>query len=109
MSRATTTGLMTTGCMAIALAGVLLAGAAAAGPIEQACARSDRGASNQALCSCIQQVANVTLDSRDQRLAAQFFRDPHMSQEVRQSSRQSDEVFWRKYIAFGSAAESYCS
>lgn len=93
----------------IALAGVVICGAAAAGPIESACARSERGARNAALCNCIQQVADVTLDGRDQRLAARFFRDPNMAQQVRQSDRRSDESFWLRYRAFGSAAESYCS
>lgn len=93
----------------IALLGVILCGSAAAGPIEAACARSERGALNPSLCNCIQQVADITLDGRDQRLAARFFRDPHMAQEVRQSDRASDEVFWHRYRAFGSAAESYCS
>ncbi len=93
----------------IALAGVVICGSAAAGPIESACTRSERGARNVALCTCIQQVANVTLDGRDQRLAARFFRDPNMAQEVRQSDRRSDETFWSRYRAFGSAAESYCS
>lgn len=94
---------------AIALSGILVAGAATAGPIRNACAQSDRGARNASLCSCIQQVADVTLDGRDQQLAARFFSDPHMSQEVRMSDRPRDERFWRKYRAFGSAAESYCS
>jgi hypothetical protein len=94
---------------AIALAGILVASAATAGPIRNACAQSDRGASNVALCSCIQQVADATLTGRDQRMAARFFSDPHMAQEVRMSDRRSDEVFWRRYRAFGSAAENYCS
>ncbi len=51
----------------------------------------------------------MTLDGRDQRLAARFFRDPNMAQQVRQSDRRSDESFWLRYRAFGSAAESYCS
>ena len=93
----------------LALTGILFAGAACAGPIESACARSERGAQNLALCNCIQQVADVTLDRRDQKLAARFFRDPAMSQQVRMSDSRSDEVFWQKYRAFGSAAESYCN
>lgn len=94
---------------AMALAGALFAGCAGAGPIERACAQSERGAQNRQLCGCIQQVADITLDRRDQRMAAKFFADPHMAQEIRQSDRRSHETFWRKYRAFGSAAESYCS
>ena len=95
--------------ISIALTGILLAGAAHAGAIERACKRSDRAAGKQHLCSCIQQVADVTLDRRDQRMAAQFFKDPHKAQEIRQSDRRSHDVFWKKYRAFGDAAESYCS
>lgn len=94
---------------ALALAGALFAGCAGAGPIERACQQSDRGAGNRQLCGCIQQVADITLDRRDQKMAAKFFSDPNRAQEIRQSDSRSDEVFWRKYRAFGSAAESYCS
>nr|WP_226782213.1 hypothetical protein [Oceaniglobus trochenteri] len=80
-----------------------------AGTIERACLKSDRKAATRALCGCIQQVADLTLDRRDQRLAAKFFRDPHRAQEVRQSDRSSDETFWKKYKQFGSNAKAYCS
>ena len=93
----------------LSLTAILLAGTVHAGAIERACKRSDRAAGKQALCNCIQQVADVTLDRRDQRMAAKFFKDPHMAQEIRQSDRSSHEVFWKKYRAFGSAAETYCS
>ncbi|WP_227419298.1 hypothetical protein [Roseitranquillus sediminis] len=81
---------------------------AQAGLVENACLRSDRGPS-RSLCGCIQQVANATLDRRDQRLAASFFADPHRSQVVRQSSRRSDEVFWQRYKRFGATAEAHCA
>ncbi|SES42379.1 hypothetical protein SAMN04490244_12032 [Tranquillimonas rosea] len=86
-----------------------LGSAACAGPVEKACEKSDRASGNTQLCGCIQQVADLTLDGRDQRLAAKFFRDPHRAQEIRQSDRQSDERFWTKYREFGSNAERYCS
>ncbi|SPJ24882.1 hypothetical protein [Palleronia abyssalis] len=92
-----------------AAAGLFLATSAHAGVIESACNRSDRAAGKRQLCNCIQQVADFTLDRRDQRLAARFFKDPHKAQEIRQSSRANDEVFWKRYREFGSAAESYCS
>ncbi len=80
---------------------------AAAGLIERACNSSDRS-SSRSLCNCIQRVADATLDRRDQMLAAKFFDDPHMAQEIRQSDRRSDEVFWKKYKFFGRSAEGYC-
>lgn len=86
----------------------LLPGAAAAGDIERACLGSERAAGNRALCGCIQDAADLTLSTRDQRRAATFFADPHRAQEVRQSDRRSDEVFWDRYRQFGEAAESFC-
>lgn len=83
------------------------AGTAAAGPIERACLSSGRSASMQ-LCTCIQQAADLTLTGRDQSRAAEFFRDPHQAQVVRQSDRSSDEDFWQRYRAFGQTAEAYC-
>ena len=85
------------------------AGSAQAGVIERACLRSDRQQASRSLCGCIQLVADITLSRRDQRMAAKFFRDPHRTQEVRQSSRPRDERFWLKYRAFGQSAETYCS
>lgn len=81
---------------------------AAAGPIESACNRSDRDAASRALCSCIQQVADMTLESRDQRRAAVFFRDPDQANETWLSKRPQDDAFWERYKNFGATAEAYC-
>lgn len=81
---------------------------AMAGPIDNACRSSERGASSQ-LCGCIQQVADQTLSRSDQRRAAKFFRDPHEAQEVRTSNSSSDNAFWSRYTNFASTAEAYCS
>jgi len=80
-----------------------------AGTIERACLQSDRHGVSRALCGCIQDVANLTLNNTDQRLAATFFQMPHRAQEIRQSDRRSDKRFWERYKEFGSAAEVYCS
>lgn len=95
--------------MALAAGALALSATTAhAGILERACNGSDRRAANRALCGCIQKVADITLDRRDQRLAAKFFADPHRAQEVRQSDRPSHEIFWQKYKAFGQSAERYC-
>lgn len=80
-----------------------------AGPIESACARSDRANGNRNLCRCIQSVADQTLSRGDQRRAARFFRDPQRAQDMRTSSRARDNAFWTRYRAFGSAAERRCA
>jgi hypothetical protein len=83
--------------------------AAMAGPIDRACMTSDRKARSPRLCSCIQQVADRTLSRSDQRMAAKFFRDPQMAQDIRQSDNQNHAIFWRKYRAFGETAAAMCS
>lgn len=96
----------------LALAGLLTPVAPTfveAGPIQRACMKSDRKAANRQLCSCIQKVARNTLTSSDQRIAATFFKDPHKSQEMRQSDRTSHEKFWKRYREFGSQAQQRCS
>ena len=80
-----------------------------AGPIESACNRSDRAQANPALCRCIDTVAQQTLTRSEQRRAARFFTDPDLAQEVRMSKRESDNVFWDRYRAFGATAEQYCA
>ncbi|MFU8883783.1 MAG: hypothetical protein ACNA7Q_15580 [Rhodobacterales bacterium] len=79
-----------------------------AGPIDRACMASDRKARSLRLCTCIQQVADRTLSRSDQRMAARFFRDPQMAQDIRQSDNQSHGIFWRKYRAFGETAAATC-
>ncbi|SFR56229.1 hypothetical protein [Litoreibacter janthinus] len=92
----------------IAVIAGLSASAASAGPIERACLKSDRKAASRPLCNCVQQVADLTLDAGDQRLAATFFSDPHRAQVIRQSDNQGHEKFWKRYKEFGANAESYC-
>lgn len=94
----------------ICLAGIALiaAGPVFAGRIEQACLKSERARGQRALCGCIQDAADKTLNARDQKLAASFFEDPHRAQEVRQSNSRRNEAFWQRYESFGVAAESFC-
>ncbi|WP_128254268.1 hypothetical protein [Falsirhodobacter deserti] len=81
---------------------------ASAGPVERACLRSDRGAGNAQICSCIQQAADMTLNSSDQHRAAAFFKDPDEAQAMRVSRKSSDSAFWNRYKSFGQAAQAYC-
>jgi hypothetical protein len=87
----------------------LFAQTAHAGPIENACLASARGGATAALCGCIQQVADVTLTSSDQRRAAKFFADPEQAQRVKVSNSSAAEAFWQRYADFGEAAEMVCS
>lgn len=82
---------------------------AMAGPIENACLKSDRKQANRALCGCIQQVADMTLKSGDQRKAATFFKDPDQAQKVRMSKSDRDNEFWARYKNFGETAQVYCA
>lgn len=79
-----------------------------AGPVETACNRSDREASSRSLCDCIQEVADQTLSSSDQRRAASFFKDPEKAHKVWMSKSRADDAFWDRYKAFGEQAEAFC-
>lgn len=89
-----------------ALALPIMATTASAGPIERACRQADGG--NRAVCSCIQQVADMTLRGADQRRAAKLMKDPDLAHEVWISKRESDDQFWERYKAFGEQAGAYC-
>ena len=94
----------------VAIAAILLtAPFAEAGPIDNACIRSERGARSAGLCGCIQQVADQTLSRADQRRAAGFFRNAQAAQDVRMSKRAADNQFWDRYKAFAATAEAYCA
>ena len=93
---------------AVAVLAGVVASPLFANQIERACLKSDRGGS-RAICGCIQDAANLTLTTKDQRLAATFFADPDRAQEIRQSKRSSHEVFWQRYKNFGQTAELFCN
>ncbi|WP_341368959.1 arginine transporter [Yoonia sp. BS5-3] len=78
------------------------------GAISEACIDGGRSAASPALCSCIQQVANQSLSSRDQSRAAIFFAEPQLAQDTRQSDRISDEAFWQRYKSFTELSTQIC-
>jgi len=81
----------------------------AGGKIQRACMKSDRPAASRRLCRCIQDAADLMLSGQDQTLAAKFFKDPQMAQDVRQADDSRKEAFWKRYKEFGSTAKAYCS
>ena len=103
---------MKTGVIKAALAVVAvlgMTGFAHAGPIESACLQSTRDAANRSLCSCIQQVADITLQNSDQNLVASFFKDPNRAEKVRMSQSKRDDDFWDRYTTFGQQARLSCA
>ena len=82
--------------------------AEAGGKVQRACNKSDRAASSAPLCRCIQKAANSVLSRSDQKLAAKFFKDPQLAQDVRQADNATKEAFWKRYKEFGSAAKARC-
>lgn len=78
------------------------------GVIDRACRSSNRSSSSPQLCSCIQKVANASLNRGERRKVAKWFSDPHQAQEIRQSDRSSDEDLWKRYRAFGERAKKTC-
>ena len=88
---------------------VCTAGYACVGPIESACLKSSRDAANRSLCSCIQQVADITLQNSDQNLVASFFKDPNKAEKVRMSQSKRDDDFWARYTTFGHQAQLSCA
>ena len=93
----------------LALGFGLVASSAMAGPIQTACLQAGRNAASAGLCSCIQQVADVTLGNSDQRRAAGFFKNPDKAQEVHMSKTRNDDQFWQRYQVFGQQAEMACT
>jgi len=85
------------------------ASGAMAGQVERACLASPRAGGDRVLCSCIQQVADMTLSPAEQRRVARFFRDPESSQEAKARDDIRSEAFWNRYAEFGAAAEGLCA
>jgi hypothetical protein len=89
-------------------AGTLGAPAHAGSAIENACLSAGRNAASRELCGCIQQVADAVLSPGEQKRGAKLFADPHLSQELRVSRRDTDMSFWQKWQAFSATAAQYC-
>ena len=97
------------GATAVALAISFVAGLAHAGPIGNACLKSDRKAVSRSLCGCIDQAADLTLSGSDQRRVAKFFNDPEAVQKVKLSDTDRDDEFWTRYRNFGETAQGLCA
>ncbi len=97
------------GAAAVVLAMTFVAGVAHAGPIGNACLKSDRKAVSRDLCGCIQKAADMTLSGGDQRRVAKFFNDPEAVQKVKLSDSNSDDEFWKRYRNFSDTAEGVCA
>ena len=82
--------------------------AVSASEVRRACLKSDRGQNQRALCSCIQKVADNTLNKRDRRQVARFLENPESAQEFRRSDSRQRERFWQRYERFGQSAEKFC-
>ena len=96
------------GVMVAAGLGLAACSSGVSGPVGSACVDSPRDAANPALCSCIQQVADQTLDGADQRRVATFFEDPERAQDIRASDTAFADAFWDRYLDFIRAARSSC-
>lgn len=95
-------------CAGIAAATLPAPVLAGSGVIDRACRQSNRTAASPRLCSCIQRVANSSLNRAERHKVAKWFSNPHQAQEVRQSDRRSDEILWERYKAFGERAARTC-
>ena len=89
----------------VALAGC---GSGVTGEIGKACIAADRSAATARLCSCVQAAANRHLNGRDQELAATFFAEPDLAQEIRARDDRASEAFWQRYKDFSRTAERSC-
>lgn len=81
----------------------------ASGPISQACLSAGRRAASRARCGCVQAVADFNLSPAEQRRGAAFFDDPQQAQDIRQSDNSANEVFWKKWKAYGQEAAQLCA
>ena len=80
----------------------------ASGPVRSACLDGGRSAASPELCGCVQAVADARFSSSEQRRITRFFAEPHLTQEMRQSDKPSDEAFWLRWKAFGAESEQVC-
>ena len=92
---------------ALACAVTFFATMSEAGPVGSACLSSGRGAS-QPLCACIQNVADMTLSGKDQKLAARLMSDPEKAEAIRVSESSRNKDFWTRYQGFADAAGTLC-
>ena len=78
-------------------------------PVWQGPPAAGRAGANWRTCGCAQQVANRMLSHSDQKRAVKFFGDPELAQKARTANSDHAKAFWRRYSAFGTAAEQSCA
>ncbi len=86
----------------------LMTAPADAGWISDACLRANRDAASKEVCTCIDEVAQISLTRAERKKVSKFFRDPHKTQIIRASDRRSDKKFWERYQTFGARARQIC-
>lgn len=79
-----------------------------AGPVGSACLSSGRSVS-QPLCACIQNVADMTPDGRDQKPAARLMADPEKAEAIRVSDSSRNKHFGARHQGFADAAGTLCT
>ena len=93
-------------CAGAVLAAV--ASAALAGPTQRACLTVERSPGPK-VCACAQAVADVTLSSRDQKLAASIIREPDLFQKYRKDKSRRAQGFVERYRTWGARVEEACA
>ena len=93
---------------ALLLAGFcLLPCAALSGPMSDACAA--RGGWDVATCTCMQRVADETLESADQELAVAYIsRRTSVAQIATSKGQSKAEQFLADFTAFGTQSKAAC-
>ncbi|WP_299739026.1 hypothetical protein [uncultured Roseobacter sp.] len=84
------------------------ANAFSSGPIQSACLVQRRPDATPERCGCIQHAANRTLSASQQQRGLQYFEEPHLLQEVRQSGTPRNERFWEAWKTFAETASALC-
>lgn len=84
-------------------------GMATAGEVMEAACRTSGGPGvPEGFCRCMQQVADRSLSLREQKLAAQFLRNPVRANRIKARNPKRHEAFWERYDTFQVALRRHC-
>jgi hypothetical protein len=76
--------------------------------IEAACKITGGPGASLQFCTCMQQVADLSLSLTEQKLAAFFLRNPGEAGEIKRRNPAHHQTFWTRFESFSLSTRRHC-
>lgn len=76
--------------------------------VEAACKVTGGPGASVEFCSCMQQVADLSLSLSEQKLAAYFLRNPARASRIGKANPAARKGFWQRFESFNLSTRRHC-